>query len=318
MPRRYDGELVKTSKIREMEFHIMLTRDESIIYYDTKVDLTKTLAFIEKYNKGKEKKDQITLFYIFLAACVRTIACRYKINRFVAGRRLWQRNQILLSFIVKKELTEEGEEIVATVEYDPFDTLKEVHKKSYERIYEARFGENKLEKDIKLFSLIPRWFLKALYAFARWMHNHNMPIKGLTGRLPFFCTFFVANLGSIGIDAVYHHLYELGTASVFLNFGNIYKAALVNQETEEIEIKPVIDLRASIDDRIAGGGYTGPTVHLLEDLIANPERLLEPPELTDEQLDKLMLKKYKKERLERKKKRKKEARRKRRKKRKKE
>ena len=46
-------------------------------------------------------------------------------------------------------------------------------------------------------------------------------------------------------------------------------------------------------------------IYLLKDLIENPEPLLEPPKLTDEQLDKLMLKKYKKERLQREKERKK-------------
>ena len=83
MPRRPDAELVKTSKFHEIEFHIMQKRSESIIYYDTKLDLTKTIPFVEKYNQGKKKEDQITLFYIFLAACVRTLAVRHKINRFI-------------------------------------------------------------------------------------------------------------------------------------------------------------------------------------------------------------------------------------------
>jgi hypothetical protein len=67
-----------------------------------------------------------------------------------------------------------------------------------------------------------------------------------------------------------------------------------------------MELKVNIDDRIAPGSYTGPTIEFLKRLIEDPETLLKPPELTDEQLDKLMLKKYKKERLEREKQRKKE------------
>ncbi|NHJ33344.1 MAG: 2-oxo acid dehydrogenase subunit E2, partial [Asgard group archaeon] len=104
----------------------------------------------------------------------------------------------------------------------------------------------------------------------------------------------------------YHHPFDLGTGSVVLIIGKIHKAALVNQETDEIEVKKVMKIKASIDDRIASGIYTGPTFAMMKDFIENPEPLLKPPELTDEQLDALKLKKYKKERLARKKQRKKE------------
>ena len=52
--------------------------------------------------------------------------------------------------------------------------------------------------------------------------------------------------------------------------------------------------------------YTGPTIKLMQDLIENPEPLLNPPDITEEQLDKLMLKKYKEDRIAREKERKKQ------------
>ncbi len=121
-----------------------------------------------------------------------------------------------------------------------------------------------------------------------------------------WATVFIAHLGSIKMDAAYHHLYEAGNAGIFLTIGRIHKAAVVNQETEEIKVKKVMNCRIAIDDRIADGAYTGPAVYMLKDLIENPDSLVDPPELTHEQLDKLMLKKYKKGRLEREKVRKKQ------------
>ncbi len=305
MPRRPDGELIKTSKFHELEFHIMPKRSESIIFYDTKVDLTNTMEFLKKYNKGREDKDKLTLFQIYLAAGARAVTLRPKINRFISGRRLWQRNQIVFSFVVKKEKTEEGEEVLAVIEFDPYDTLDTVQKRVYEHIYEARHGENPQEKNIKLFGALPRFALKFIAWFLKWTDERNLRMYKITEDFPFWSTVFIAHLGSLGIDAVYHHTYELGTIGLFFTLGKIHKDAIVNQETAEIEIKTVMDLRISIDDRIASGSYTGPSMDLLKELIENPEPLINPPELTDEQLDKLMLKKYKKERLEREKLRKK-------------
>ena len=123
MPKRPDAEIVRTSKFHELEFHIMHGRNESAIYYEMQIDLTNTLKFREEYNRNRDEKDKITLFEIYLAALVRTAALRHKVNRFISGRRLWQRNQIIFSFVVKKEKTEEGEEVNAMIEFDPFDTL---------------------------------------------------------------------------------------------------------------------------------------------------------------------------------------------------
>ncbi|MBD3191699.1 MAG: hypothetical protein GF308_13710 [Candidatus Heimdallarchaeota archaeon] len=304
MPRRPDGELVKTSKFRELEFYIMKNRNESAIYFETEVDLTNTNAFLKEYNKNREEEEKLTLFQIILAAGVRTIALRPKMNRFVSGRRLWQRNEIKFNFVAKKEKTEEGEEVNVMIEFDPFDDLEKVRKKVAEHIHEARYGVNPNEKDVKFFGSLPRFVIRFIFWLNRWLDEHNCPIHSITKDMPLWSSVFFAHLGSIGIEAVYHHLFDLGTNGIFITIGEKRTVAKINPETEKVEKKEVMDLKISIDDRIASGAYTGPSVHLLRDLIENPEPLKQSPDLSDEQLDKLMLKKYKKERLEREKERK--------------
>ncbi|MBY8999549.1 MAG: 2-oxo acid dehydrogenase subunit E2 [Candidatus Heimdallarchaeota archaeon] len=306
MPKRPDAELVKTTKFHELEFYIMRKKLDSTIFNKTQVDLTHTFEFLEKYNKGRKDEDKLTLFQIYLAAGVRAVTLRPKINRFVSGRRLWQRNQILFSFVVKKEKTEDGEEINAMIEFDPFDTLETVQKTASHHLYESRFGANKNEQDVKFWGSKPRWVIRFMFWLLRWTDERNIPIYAFTKDIPMWSTLFLAHLGSIGVDAVYHHLFELGTTGLLITFGKMHKSQIINENSDEIEIRKVMDLKISIDDRIAPGSYTGPTINLFKDLIENPEPLLIPPELSDEQLDKLMLKKYKKERLERQKTQKKE------------
>ncbi|MHA1127007.1 MAG: 2-oxo acid dehydrogenase subunit E2 [Candidatus Heimdallarchaeota archaeon] len=305
MPRRKDAELLKTSKFRELEFHIMRGRNESVLFYETHIDLENTNKFLEKYNKDKKEEEKLTLFQIFLAACVRTMTYRYKVNRFVSGRRLWQRNRLHFNFVVNKEKTEESEEVNATVEFDPFDNLADVQRRVHEKIYEARHAENPNQEDVDFFGGLPRWLIKLIFDGIRWLDERNIYFHGLLKDNPLWCSLFIAHLGSIGIKSVYHHLFEMGNASMLITIGKIHKKQILNEETDEISIRKVMDLKVSIDDRIASGIYTGPTIEMLVDLVENPEPLLEKPKLTDEQLDKLMLAKYKKERLAREKARKK-------------
>ncbi len=306
MPKRPDAELVKTTKFHEFEFLIMQNKNESEIHFKTQVDLSKTLKFLEAYNKGKEGKEKLTLFQIYLTAAVRTITLRPKINRFVSGRRLWQRNKIIISFVVKKEKTEDGDEINAMIEFDPFDNLGTVQKIVNKQLYEARFGENPNEKDVKFWGAFPRWVIRFIFWMLRWTDEHNMPIYAFTKDIPMWSTVFLAHLGSIDIDAVYHHLFSLGTTGVLITFGKMHKAQILDQETEKVDIRNVMDVKICIDDRITPGSYSGPSVDLLKALIENPESLINPPDLTDEQLDELMLKKYKKDRKAREKIRRKE------------
>ena len=299
MPRRPDAELVKTSKFHELEFYIMPKKNTSEIHYKTQVDLTNTFKFLEKYNKDKDEKDKLTLFQIYLTAGVRTVALRPKINRFVSGRRLWQRNRIIFSFVVNKEKSEDGDEINAMIEFDPFDNLESVKKIVDEHLYEARYGVNPNEKDVQFWGGMPRFIIRFIFWLMRWTDEHNMPIYSLTKDIPMFSTAFLAHLGSIGIPAVYHHLFEFGTTGVLITLGQMKKTQMVDQDTGKVDVRDVMEVKVCIDDRIAPGIYTGPTIELMKKLIENPEPLLESPDLTDEQLDKLMLKKYKKERLAR-------------------
>jgi hypothetical protein len=45
-----------------------------------------------------------------------------------------------------------------------------------------------------------------------------------------FVSAYVTNVGSIGLDAPYHHMYEWGTTSLFSSLGQIHKDYIIEEE----------------------------------------------------------------------------------------
>ncbi|MDH4271984.1 MAG: 2-oxo acid dehydrogenase subunit E2, partial [Candidatus Aminicenantes bacterium] len=92
---------------------------------------------------------------------------------------------------------------------------------------------------------------------------------------------FLANLGSIGFDAVFHHLFEWGNAPVFVVVGKRKREAVVGPNGE-LEVQDVMDLKFSLDERITDGIYFVTTIGIFRDFVENPENLeLSPENLPD-------------------------------------
>ncbi len=295
MPKRLDATLVADiTKFHELEFHIMHGRTESANLFDLELDLSKTLPYLEKVNKGLDNK-KVSLFHIILCTAVRTIALRPKLNRFVSNRRLWQRNTITLAFVVKKALDENAGSTNAMINFDPKETLETISKKIDKHLYAARSTDsNENDKQIETITKMPRWFIRFLFWLIRWLDERNLFPKLVYSQvkdMPMYSSAFLANLGSIGLPTVYHHLFEMGTIGFFLAIGKIEKRLFVDQETGETSVRPMMTIRISLDDRIAEGVYLRKAVEYLHLYIENPELLEQPPEMTQEDLDILHLKK---------------------------
>ena len=122
---------------------------------------------------------------------------------------------------------------------------------------------------------LPGFLTKPVGAVARWLDRHGWMPKSVTEGDPFYGSVYLSNLGSIKLQAGYHHLANWGTCSVFCTIGQIKKRPLYNADGTS-EIRECVDLGLTIDERIADGYYYARTVKLLKTLLENPE-LLEKP-----------------------------------------
>ena len=273
---RCDGVFLrKLPSFRKMFPYLMRTRTESAIYYTQRIKLRHTLSWLEKVNAGRARR--ISLFHVVLAAIVRTLALRPDANRFVSGRRIYQRRTIDLSFVIKRELSEEAAETTVKITFDPRSTITEVSGQIASVVQATKAGStSRDEGTADLVAKLPRsgirlvvWALRTLDYF------RLLPASFIKGDA-LYASVFVANLGSIGLDAVFHHMYEWGNAVFFIVVGKRKKEPVVN-DRGELEVQEIMDMNISLDERIMDGVNYAKTIGLLTELIEKPELLETPP-----------------------------------------
>jgi len=294
--RRRDGSPVKgLPAFTKIMPYLMPTRTEAIIYYQEDYDVTETLAYIKDFNRHfvKEERAVLTLFEVVLCAASRAVAERPRLNRFIAGRHYYQRNQILLSFVAKKELTDEGKEVNIKVAFSPYETLATVAKKIGEQVKKgiSEDGHDN-EKIVDAVTKAPGFLLKFMNWAYNWLDNHNLLPYSVTESDPMWSSIFLANVGSFGLNPPFHHLFERGNCPVFMAVGKVRdEARLVSAPdgSPKIETRKILRVNFSFDDRIADGIYMGRALELVRGYIEDPSLLAVPAEYPDGTLEELAL-----------------------------
>ncbi|HBM80602.1 MAG TPA: hypothetical protein DD426_07180, partial [Clostridiaceae bacterium] len=106
---RYDGRLIRSADpFFRIIPYVMKTRTDAMVFFDERLDLEPIETYL-KMKRYKEKK-KMSFLQVAMAALVRTISQKPAVNRFVAGQKIYARNEILISLAVKRELTEDSPE----------------------------------------------------------------------------------------------------------------------------------------------------------------------------------------------------------------
>jgi hypothetical protein len=136
----------------------------------------------------------------------------------------------------------------------------------------AKSDEAKKDDDkvIEVVMKMPRFIIRMLFAYLRWTDFYfNMP-RMFTDVDPLRCSVYIANLGSIGIEAPFHHLFEWGNCSMFIAIGKIgYKPVALEDGT--LVTRKMVEVKVSLDERIADGFYFARSLELMESYLKNPE-----------------------------------------------
>jgi len=266
----------------------MPKRSDAVIYFEHEFDVTKTLEFIFKKRKEIEGL-KISLFYVILYAVLRTVILRPKLNRFVSGYRYYQRNRISFNFVAKREMTDDGEEINVTQSFSPRLTLEEFCKKIDTHISSLKKGATTDTEKLNSFvAAMPRFIIKFVVWVIKFLDYHNALPKSAINSLPFYSTVFFTNVGSIGVDAPFHHNFDIGNCGFFCAIGKVKKTNILNKDGT-IETRDKLKITFTYDDRITDGIYCARGLELVRDFVENPEKLEIPAELTENLLKELGL-----------------------------
>lgn len=253
--------------LRRLMPHVMPTRGGSAVYFDQQLDLTRTLPWLEQHG--------FSLFELMLAGYVRALAERPDMHRFVVGRRLYQRRHLELSFAVKKRFEDGAGITTVKVRFEPHDDLETVARRVKDAIGVGRAeAATSSEKEMALVTRLPRSLTRVVMAVQRMLDYFNLLPASLIRNDPLYASMFLANLGSVGLHAAYHHLYEYGTIPLFAVIGRVHEAPVA--EDGRIEARRVVDVRYTFDERIADGWYAARSLERFKGWVEDPETLRRP------------------------------------------
>jgi hypothetical protein len=262
--------------------YLLRTRTESVVYFPQRMEVDALLAWLDEANRDRQSHERITVFHVFLTAIARTVRLRPEVNRFVAGRRTYQHNEISISFIVKEAMTDESAESEVRLVLTGEETVEDVRRLVEGAVRRERTGEAGADDQlVDFFAAWPRPVLELVARAVRWLDYHNVLPAALREAIPLYTSVYVVNTGSLGIDPPFHHLYEYGTASAFVAIGRVTKEPVVD-EHGQVVARSCVNLVHTLDERATDGFYFARTAEVLRRLVTEPALLAEPAITVDE------------------------------------
>jgi hypothetical protein len=264
----HDGHRVHVHPYRRMMGFLMRGRNESAVYFEQRVDLSRTLPWLERWN-ASHPGARATLFHLYLHTLASVLHERERLNRFTLGRRTYQRTGVFLSFAAKKAMSDDA----------PLATIKRAFPRAeaFGDLVGALSGEigaardpkpSAMDKELKLLLALPGFLLAFLIRMLGWLYRWGLAPKSLVDTDPLYTSAFVANLGSLKIDSAYHHLYEHGNCPLFATLGQIAHVPVV--AGDKLVARPELSLRYTFDERIEDGLYAARGVALISQRMEDP------------------------------------------------
>lgn len=271
---RFDATLVRNlDPLHWFMPYIYPNRADNEAFIREEFDLTNMNAFLEKKNEGLDKAHRYTIFHAVSAAIVKAVTLRPQMNRFIQGRRLYQRDELSLGFVVKKQFRDNADEGLAFIKFPEDTTIDSLHERIMAEIFECRSDKmDNSTKGMEMFTHLPRWLMRIVMWMLHRLDFYGKVPYDLIKADPNYASVFLTNLGSIRLNAAYHHLSNWGTTSVFVIIGEKGRKPVFHEDGT-FEMRDMLSVGITLDERIADGYYYAQTVRLVKKLIECPELL---------------------------------------------
>ena len=275
---RYDGRRLRSlNAFYQITPYIMRTRVDAHDYFEDRIDITGAEAWLRRQRDAGHM--ELGWLHVFVAALVRTMVLKPRLNRFVAGQKIYARNEITISLAIKKKLDEDSPETTVKIRFEPTDTIYDVARRVQEAVEanKAMEASNNTDRTARLFMLCPGFLVRFLIWIVRCLDYLGVMPRAIHRASPFHTSAFVTDLGSLGIKPIFHHLYDFGTTSIFVAFGSKERHREHDREGRLVE-KKFISIKVVNDERICDGHYYASAFKIMSSLLRDPSPLERPPE----------------------------------------
>ncbi|MBE6954388.1 MAG: hypothetical protein E7449_00565 [Ruminococcaceae bacterium] len=182
---------------------------------------------------------------------------------------------------VKKELSLDSPDTVIKVHLNPYDTAEDVYRKFNAQVEAAKNTplDSNVDNTAGILTVIPGLVLKFVVWLLKTLDYFGLIPGFLLEISPFHGSAYFTSMASLGIQPVYHHLYDFGTIPVFCAFGKKRRATeIVNGEAAS---KKYIDLKFNLDERICDGYYYAALLKYFVRILKKPDVLDQPPTVVE-------------------------------------
>ncbi len=267
---RPDGKRVKKADlIYTVVPYIMTERSDAM----NMITLDIPVAPMHEYINAKRKEGRhISHLALILAAYVKTLVEFPFLNRFVVGRRIYDRNEICIGMVVLKP--GEDDNTMSKMFFQPDDNIFKVQER-IDAYYDKNIREgatNSTDKVAGILGKIPG-LLSIGVPILKFMDRLGLLPKKVIDASPFHVSMSITNLASIRTNHIYHHCYNFGTTSVFMSMGNMRQVPV--EEKGEIVFKRCLPLGVVMDERICSGNYYAKAFACIRRYLKDPSLLEE-------------------------------------------
>ena len=277
---RTDGRRIRTlSPMAAITSYFQVERNTCSNYFEESFEITHVDRYIRQ--KRKEGLTDFGITHVLLAAYVRGVAKYPQLNRFISGQKVFSRGEdIQYCMVIKKEMSVDSPDTSIKVHLNPRDTAEDVYRKlnaAVESVKSTKELDSSLDSLMMAFTMIPSVIMKFTVWLLKLLDYFGLLPKFLLELSPFHGSLFFTSMGSLGIQPIYHHLYDFGNLPVFGAFGCKRRANEILDDGSVVQRK-YIDVKFVLDERIVDGYYYATFFKYYKRLLAHPEVLDNPPE----------------------------------------
>jgi len=231
--------------------YLMPGRNASAVYLEHDLSLRRADAFIREWNQANPGL-RVDVFHLATWALRSTLERYPHMQGFVAGGRLYRRRGIWFSYAIKAKLEPDAPLIVVKRRFDLDDSFAAMVQGMRDTEHSYRSGAAaRVDRELGLLLAFPGFVRRILMRLVNVADRLGMLPRSFIENDPMYASAFFANMASLGMPAVYHHLYEYGTCGIFSSLGR--PSTEPGSPTSGPDRRRTMNVRWTYDERVEDG-----------------------------------------------------------------